>query len=292
MFTKKRRLWRVLLVVVIVLNSTTFTTGSKEEQMDKKDIVFTDEFIASQKAKGRNDAMDAYASGMKWSGVDFANKPDFSAPLLPIKTKLDMIEARREQLLRVNVTSLLTPTTTSETLRQLAETPVETEEEFVLKRLAADIEASRQISTTTAAITQPVREFVFIPNEERVCEMIDRICAEQGFNDPALIKAMVFCESGFKKDVISSAGCEGLMQITPGYFIEQMERYGVLDLCADEEGNLRIGIEWIAYLIEKYDGDYHKALVAYNLGESRVDIKGIYSNSYSRKVVKIASDYM
>lgn len=129
-------------------------------------------------------------------------------------------------------------------------------------------------------------------NEERVCALIDDVCKELGFSDTALIKAMVSCESSFDTTSVSSCNSQGLMQITPRYFKSLMERYEVTDLCKDEVGNLRVGIHWISHLINKYNGDVHKALVAYNCGESVVDNRGVTSNGYSRWVLRTAGDYL
>lgn len=128
-------------------------------------------------------------------------------------------------------------------------------------------------------------------NEERVCILVDKICDEMNFNNSSLIKGMIYCESSFNKNCISSAGSMGLMQITPRYFTELMEMYSVTDLCNDEVGNIRIGIHWINYLINKYEGDLHKALVAYNCGESYVDVRGYTESGYSRKVLRMAGEY-
>lgn len=133
---------------------------------------------------------------------------------------------------------------------------------------------------------------VFTGEKGRIIELIDELCIAADFDNPALIKAVVHCESGFDQYAISSCGAEGLMQIMPKYFGKLMSEYGVTDLCVDEIGNLRIGIHWMQYLISKYDGNLSKALVAYNCGESAVDVKGRISNSYSEKVLNIAGDYM
>lgn len=131
-----------------------------------------------------------------------------------------------------------------------------------------------------------------ITNKERVCILIDAVCNEMEFEDTALIKAMVQCESNFNKDAVSSYNAQGLMQITPRWFGELMNEYGVTDLCSDEAGNLRVGIHWISHLINKYNGDVHKALVAYNCGKSVVDNRGVTSNGYSRWVLRTAGDYL
>lgn len=125
-----------------------------------------------------------------------------------------------------------------------------------------------------------------------VCQWVNEICLEQNFDNPALIKAMIECESSFKPNSVSSCGCEGLMQLTPRYFIKAMEKYAVTDLCKDARGNVEIGVDWVKTLVEKYDGDLSKVLVAYNLGPSKVDVDGIFSNGYSVKVLSKVGDYM
>lgn len=142
--------------------------------------------------------------------------------------------------------------------------------------------------TTIEATARPV----FTGDKGKIIGLIDELCTAADFNNPALIKAIVHCESSFNQYSISSYGAEGLMQIVPKYFGKLMFEYGVTDLCADEIGNLRIGIHWMRYLIAKYDGNLSKALVAYNCGESVVDVKGRTSNSYSKKVLNIVGDYM
>lgn len=149
-------------------------------------------------------------------------------------------------------------------------------------------EPTTEEPTTKTEVPKVVPTFV---NEERVCVLIDDICNETGFERPGLIKAMVYCESGFNKNCISQADARGLMQITPKWFGELMTQYGVKDLCVDEAGNLRIGIHWMDYLITKYNGDLHKALVAYNRGESVVDQVGVRQSKYSQKVLRIANGY-
>lgn len=96
--------------------------------------------------------------------------------------------------------------------------------------------------------------------------------------DPALILAMIETESSFQTDVVSSAGCYGLMQLNPSSFGSGLS----------PSENLEAGIAHISGLINKY-GDTHMALVAYNCGEAGADrnyfSNGEYTSSYSRKVV-------
>lgn len=166
-------------------------------------------------------------------------------------------------------------------------------EEYVKqsKSQPEDVKPTAPKQITIEATSRPMVDM----GEKRICDLIDTVCLELDFDQPALIKAMVKCESNFDKTAVSSAGCKGLMQITPRYFGELMKEYGVTDLCADELGNIRIGVHWMRYLITKYGSDHHginKALVAYNCGESVVDKKGLTSSGYSNKILRIVGDYM
>lgn len=174
-------------------------------------------------------------------------------------------------------------------------------DEFI-ERLSKDIfdvfvEKVKTEPSPSEAETTPKQVDVEVTSEpinykKIVCQWVDDICKEQGFNNPALIKAMIECESQFNPKSLSSKGCEGLMQITPRYFVELMKKYAVADLRKDARGNIEIGVDWVKTLVKKYDGDLSKVLVAYNLGESKVDVHGIYSNRYSKKVLNIVGDYM
>ena len=126
--------------------------------------------------------------------------------------------------------------------------------------------------------------------EERVCILIDDVCKELDFDNPALIKAIVLCESSFNTKSISSKNAQGLMQLTPRWFLKEMEQFGVTDLCKDEVGNLKIGISHIKGLIKAYNGDVSMALVAYHDGGSAVQ-RGINSTVYSRRVLRAVGGY-
>lgn len=129
-----------------------------------------------------------------------------------------------------------------------------------------------------------------LTTEERVCILIDDVCEELDFDNPALIKAIVKCESNFHKDSVSDCNARGLMQITPRWFSREMQEFGVTDLCEDEIGNLRIGISHIKKLIHNYNGNISMALVAYHDGSSAV-ANGVYSTIYSARVLRAVGGY-
>lgn len=88
---------------------------------------------------------------------------------------------------------------------------------------------------------------------------------------PALVYALIRRESAFRKDAISSAGAVGLMQILPQ--TAQMMEPGVSrrSKLLEPETNLRIGIKYLRYLLDKFDDNPVLALAAYNAGWKRVE---------------------
>ncbi|MCL6459112.1 MAG: lytic transglycosylase domain-containing protein [Gorillibacterium sp.] len=88
--------------------------------------------------------------------------------------------------------------------------------------------------------------------------------------DLSLIKAVIDQESSFNPLAESSAGAKGLMQLMD----KTADGLGVKD-SFDAEQNINGGTKFLAYLLNKYDGDEAVALAAYNGGPGRVDQLGI-----------------
>ena len=117
---------------------------------------------------------------------------------------------------------------------------------------------------------------------------IFRTCEDYGV-DPAIIIAMIDQESDFYPGAIGDGGKSfGLMQIQRRWHEERMERLGVTDLI-DPYQNVTVGIDYLAELLDKYDGNMEKALIAYNMGATgaykNCFSKGIFSTKYSREVL-------
>lgn len=83
--------------------------------------------------------------------------------------------------------------------------------------------------------------------------------------DPQLIYSIIKIESNYNDRAVSSAGAQGLMQLMP----QTAKRFSVTD-SFDSEQNIKAGIEYIAFLIDRYQ-DVNYALAAYNAGENAVD---------------------
>jgi len=107
----------------------------------------------------------------------------------------------------------------------------------------------------------------------RYADTIDRWAAARSL-DPYLVASMIRAESRFYPRAQSRSGAIGLMQITPttGQWIaEQMgeEKFVVEDLYEPGQ-NIRFGTWYLAYLLNRFDGDTESALIAYNAGPSNL----------------------
>ncbi len=86
---------------------------------------------------------------------------------------------------------------------------------------------------------------------------------------PALVASVIAVESAGRVDAKSSAGARGLMQLMPA----TAERFGVQKI-EDPMQNIRGGVEYLAFLLDKFDGDALLALAGYNAGEGAVARNG------------------
>ena len=102
---------------------------------------------------------------------------------------------------------------------------------------------------------------------------------------PELIVAMIEKESSGKRKAVSSANCIGLMQISPKWQKDRMEKLGVTDL-TDAYSNILVGCDLVAELFDKY-GDVYAVLMAYNEGEYSGAIERAENGEYSAYATKI-----
>lgn len=125
-------------------------------------------------------------------------------------------------------------------------------------------------------------------NDTYLSEEIQNTCTKYGEEYgicPELLMAVIERESSGRADVVSSAGCVGLMQINPKYHTERMERLGVTDL-TDIDGNIHVGTDYLMELFEEH-GDLYMVLMTYNMGENRAE--ELYEQGkYSKYAVSIS----
>ena len=103
-----------------------------------------------------------------------------------------------------------------------------------------------------------------------ILDQVDAAATAQHL-DPALLRAMVQCESGYNASARSSAGSIGLLQVMP----KTGARYGFsAEDLNDPAKNLQAGAAYLRFLMDHYHGDTQKAVTAYNAGEKAVDAAG------------------
>ncbi len=103
---------------------------------------------------------------------------------------------------------------------------------------------------------------------EEVAEISEEIGKQYNIC-PELIQSMCYVESKFQPDV-ESDGCVGIMQVSPKWHKERMDKLGVTDL-KDMKQNMTVAVDYLSELSS--DGvDIVEALMRYH-GESDVEEK-------------------
>lgn len=130
---------------------------------------------------------------------------------------------------------------------------------------------------------------VDMPEEDQI--IVFEIATE---NDIAftLVMALIGCESEFDKNVYSSTGDSGYMQINDCN-IEEMKNRGFEDMF-DTADNVGAGVSILRELYDTYGDETERVLMAYNMGAgnaSKLWDQGIVSSEYSRKIVAREREY-
>ena len=128
---------------------------------------------------------------------------------------------------------------------------------------------------------------------------VKKYCSEYEV-EPSVALAVIWTESKFRPQAVSSAGARGLMQLMPSTaeWLSKMlgEEYSD-DKLYEPEYNIRLGIFYLSYLRQSFEGDY--VLAAYNAGEGNVkkwiasggEIKFAETQNYIKKVNLIQKLY-
>jgi soluble lytic murein transglycosylase-like protein len=106
---------------------------------------------------------------------------------------------------------------------------------------------------------------------------------------PALVRAVIQAESAWNVRAVSAKGALGLMQLMPATATD----LGVTDPFNPEQ-NIRGGVKYLRFLLDRYDGNFELALAAYNAGPGAVDRYGRKvppyreTQAYVRKIVSVS----
>lgn len=116
------------------------------------------------------------------------------------------------------------------------------------------------------------------------------LCSEyeiEGFE--SLVVAVLYHESSFRTNIIhenDNGSCDyGIAQINTCNHERLQDTLGITDFL-DPYQSIRCGVYMLSEHLKNNGYNVHKALVAYNMGQSAVD-SGVTESSYSRKIVEI-----
>lgn len=131
-----------------------------------------------------------------------------------------------------------------------------------------------------------------VPLSHSLQRYIYEVCADE--NVPvSLVIAMIDHESQFNPEAVSSTDDYGLMQINKINYDQLAEDYRCADMLNSYQ-NIFCGVKVLGSYLKKYDNDYAKALMAYNMGEygaKKAWDSGITSTSYVTDILSLMTEY-
>lgn len=128
-------------------------------------------------------------------------------------------------------------------------------------------------------------DYFNVPLSHSLQQYIYEICADNDLS-VSLVIALIDQESNFNPECVSDTNDYGLMQINECNFQWVKENYNSVDMFNPYQ-NVYCGINILAGYLHKYDDDYTKALMCYNLGEygaSKAWENGIFCTEYTKAV--------
>ena len=162
----------------------------------------------------------------------------------------------------------------------------------------------KSIAKTTKTTKQPTKKqssssststklYTNIPLSARFQKYIDGKCKSYGISTN-VVMGCIRTESNFQTQIMGDNGkAYGLMQVQKQWHKARMKKVGATDLLNPYD-NVAVGIDYLAELYKIYNGNWHKALMAYNGGHAYCKRRvraGLVNSPYSRRVMNYAEDF-
>ncbi|MEZ4267306.1 MAG: lytic transglycosylase domain-containing protein [Myxococcota bacterium] len=147
-----------------------------------------------------------------------------------------------------------------------------------LDRLGVSSPADGQTGLWRAAYPTPFRP------------LVERESASHGV-DPLLVWAVMRIESAYRTTAVSHAGARGLLQLMPGtadWLRKISERTSPYEDLLDPPDNVRLGVEFLARIAERFDGSLPLVAVAYNAGPGR--LRGWLRSTRQRDLMRFVEE--
>ena len=99
---------------------------------------------------------------------------------------------------------------------------------------------------------------------------VKKYCDSYGVEQSTAL-AVIWAESRFDEGAISSQGAQGLMQVMPSTAKWLCQSLGIeyrAGMLLEPEANVRLGVYYLSYLQNRFEGD--SVIAAYNAGEGNV----------------------
>lgn len=106
-------------------------------------------------------------------------------------------------------------------------------------------------------------------NISQYAQQISDSAAKYGV-DPLMAQALAAVESDGRSSAISPKGAGGLFQIMPGTANDMADRKLSREELLDTPTNIDLGVKYLAKMLQDFNGDYEKAISAYNAGPAPV----------------------
>ena len=211
--------------------------------------------------------------------IDDASIPHKSEEDTPVRPAREMPPHRRVRVVPIE-------TTDDDALRHLPESPLSslpTPVRFGALALALILLIVGSVSITRTYLAhQEERRRLEAEAAERAQHPLyyaDTITAYADAQelDPALVAAVILCESSYDPKAESRLGARGLMQLMPDtaeWVAHKLGEDGAdysFDNLYDPQTNIRFGTWYLGYLSRRFNGDATKIVCAYHAGQGNVD---------------------